>query len=58
MVRIHVPQPSRTNQFFQSPAAPAGICLALQELTFGQPGDFRYFCTQHPEMSGLIIVER
>jgi plastocyanin len=26
-------------------------------LTFDQPGSYRYFCTLHPRMTGLIVVE-
>lgn len=27
------------------------------ELTFNRLGEFRYYCTAHPEMTGIIIVE-
>jgi plastocyanin len=26
-------------------------------LTLDQPGSYRYFCTLHPRMTGMIVVE-
>ena len=39
---------------FRSPALDTGERFAF---TFGTPGTYRYFCSLHPHMQGVVTVE-